>query len=149
MLASGKVEHLHLACTKSNRRIGKHTRPLKASTMRYILFSCFAALLAIAAPTPSFSQAQQNFALVNRSGTQIDEVYVSPSSSNDWGRDILGDGVLPSGNRRNVRFPQRTTACKFDLRVVFANGQKSEAGDLDLCSISTITVTPNGRFTTE
>jgi hypothetical protein len=116
--------------------------------MRYILFSCFAALLAMA-PTPSYSQAQQNFALVNRSGVQIDEVYVSPSSSNDWGRDILGEGVLPSGNRRNVRFSQRTRACQFDLRVVFENGRRSEAGNLNLCEISTITVTPNGRFATE
>ena len=116
--------------------------------MRHVLYSAFAALLALA-PVAALSQAQQNFALVNRSGGQIDEVYVSPSSSNDWGRDILGDGVLPAGNRRNVTFPQRTRACQFDLRVVFANGQKSEASNLNLCEISTITVTPNGQFATE
>lgn len=116
--------------------------------MRSLIYSAFAAMIALA-PVPAFSQAQQNFTLVNRSGAQVDEVYVSPSSSNNWGRDILGEGVMPSGTRRNITFPQRTRACEFDLRVVFANGRRSEASNLNLCEISTITVTPNGRFATE
>lgn len=116
--------------------------------MRSFIYSALSALL-VMAPVAALSQAQQNFALVNRSGAQVDEVYVSASSSNNWGRDILGEGVMPSGTRRNITFPQRTSVCQFDLRVVFAGGQKSEANNLNLCEVTTITVSPNGSFATE
>jgi hypothetical protein len=129
-------------------RSRKHLSAFPEILMRSTLLAAFAATLLLA-PVSAFAQAQQNFSLVNRSGAQIDEVYVSPSSSNNWGRDILGDGVMPSGTRRNITFPQRTRACAFDLRVVFEGGRKSEASNLNLCEISTITVQPSGRFATE
>lgn len=116
--------------------------------MRFLALAAFAAATLLA-PAAANAQASQNFALVNRSGAQIDEVYVSASNRDSWGRDILGDGVMPSGTRRNITFPRGTTACDFDIRVVFAAGQRRETRGVNLCEVSTVTVTPSGRFTTE
>ncbi len=69
------------------------------------LFLAALAAASLAIVSDAYSQAQQNFTLINRSGQQIDEVYVSATSQNEWGRDILGDGVMPSGTRRNITFP--------------------------------------------
>ncbi|MEI8145059.1 MAG: hypothetical protein WCH83_06320 [Alphaproteobacteria bacterium] len=116
--------------------------------MRFLSFAAIA-VVSVMAMSEANAQAQQNFSLVNRSGTQIDEVYVSASSRSEWGRDILGDGVLPAGQRRNITFPRGTRACNFDVKVVFTNGGNAEASNLNLCEITVITVTPNGRFATE
>ncbi|QCK87195.1 hypothetical protein E8L99_16235 [Phreatobacter aquaticus] len=116
--------------------------------MRSLALAAFAAA-SLFASVEAHAQAQQNFAMVNRSGAQIDEVYVSASNRDSWGRDILGDGVMPSGTRRNITFPRGTRACEFDIRVVFANGQRRETRGVDLCQVSTVTVTPSGRFATE
>ncbi|QCI67157.1 hypothetical protein [Phreatobacter stygius] len=111
-----------------------------------------AAVLSVASTGAAFAQAQQNFSLINRTGFQINEVYVSPSANNNWGRDILGEGVMPSGTRRNITFPRRTQACMFDLRVVYEDGDKSEMSGLDLCKVSNVTLTWTGsatRFATD
>jgi hypothetical protein len=111
---------------------------------RFILAS-LAALALSATAGEAFAQAQQNFRLVNRTGYQINEVYVSPSANDRWGRDILGDGVMPSGTSRNITFPRATRACTFDLRVVYADGERGETREINLCEVSTVTVTWNGR----
>ncbi len=113
------------------------------------LFLAALAAASLAIVSDAYSQAQQNFTLINRSGQQIDEVYVSATSQNQWGRDILGDGVMPSGTRRNITFPQRTRACSFDLKVVFRGGEPTEARNLDLCTISNVTVGGGGRISVD
>lgn len=115
--------------------------------MRRRLFLAAFAAASVFGSTGAFAQAQQNFSLINRTGFQINEVYVSPSASDSWGRDILGDGVMPSGTRRNISFPQRTRACMFDLRIVYEDGDRSEAREINLCEVSNVTLTFTGRAT--
>lgn len=101
--------------------------------------------LSLAAPaSQALAQAQQNFALVNRTGYQINEVYVSPTAADQWGRDILGDGVMPNNQRRNITFPQRTQACMFDIRIVYADNERAERRNVNLCQVSVVTLTYSG-----
>jgi hypothetical protein len=111
---------------------------------RRIFFASIAALT-MATAGEAFAQAQQNFRLINRTGYQVNEVYVSPSAVDSWGRDILGDGVMPSGTSRNITFPRRTRACTFDLRVIYADGERGEIREINLCEVSNVTLTWNGR----
>ncbi|MFT8243732.1 hypothetical protein [Roseomonas sp. BN140053] len=83
---------------------------------------------------------QQDFALSNRSGYRIATVEVSPSSSRNWGPDILGQDVLDNGRTLNVSFPNNTSACAFDLRVTFSDGDQGTLSNVDLCSVSAISV---------
>ena len=39
-----------------------------------------------------------DFTLKNQTGCQIDEVYVSAQSSNNWGKDVMGKDTLDAGD---------------------------------------------------
>jgi hypothetical protein len=61
--------------------------------MKRVVFAVFAAVLALTAP--SFAQdAKQDFKLLNKTGYELKALYVSPSKSDDWGEDILGQGRI-------------------------------------------------------
>ncbi len=87
-------------------------------------------LLALAA-LPALAQ-DPSFQLVNNTGRTINEVYASPSSQSDWGRDRLGNDVLPNGRTRAMRLP--SGECRWDVRVVLEGGQAEERRNLDLCN---------------
>lgn len=83
----------------------------------------------------------QDFTLVNKTGYQIDEVYVATPSSKDWGRDIMGDGVLENGAKKHVKFKNATTACQWQLAVKFSDGSDVEWDEaFNLCTVSVITL---------
>ena len=88
---------------------------------------------------PAFA-ADQDFQIVNRTGYQIDEVYVGASSSSSWGNDLMGRSALGDGERLDVTFPNRTSSCKFDIKVVYNDGDTAEWGGVDLCSISRVSL---------
>lgn len=94
--------------------------------------SLLALALMLAALTPA--AAQNRFSLINNSGEQINEVYVSASRVSSWGRDLLGANVLAAGG--NVWIVPATSDCTVDIRVVFANGRAEERRQVNACSIS-------------
>lgn len=87
-------------------------------------------LLATLAP----AAAQNRFSFINNTGEQINEIYVSASRINSWGRDMLGATVLAPGQTQWI-VPD-TSDCVVDLRVVFANGRAEERRQVNACSIS-------------
>ena len=103
---------------------------------RMILTAALAAFAAL--PGVALAQGQQDFALVNRTGYQIDEIYVGASSSSSWGRDLLGNNVLQNGQTFNVRFSSGTQECNWDIKVVYNDGDVSEFRQVDLCRISRV-----------
>ncbi|HEY8610493.1 MAG TPA: hypothetical protein VIL69_04285 [Roseomonas sp.] len=83
------------------------------------------------------AQAQGNnpdFRLNNRTGATINEVYVSSSSRNNWGRDRLGNNTLPSGQSLNIVLP--AGQCTNDIRVVYENGAAQEQRGVNTCGIT-------------
>ena len=111
---------------------------------RALLGLVFATLLGAAVSTEAAAQAQQNFTLVNRTGYQIDEVYVSRPTAKTWGNDILGDGVLPNGGSLPVRFSPNTQTCSWDIKVKFSDGSEVEWDEpFNLCQLSRITLRYN------
>ncbi len=94
----------------------------------------------IASPTPSRAN-DADFALRNKTGYQIDEVYVSARSSKNWGNDIMGSGALGDGEKVNIVFPHGSGACNFDLKVKYHDdGSTAEWSDVNLCQYETITL---------
>jgi hypothetical protein len=100
------------------------------------------ALLAIALTLPSIGvfASDADFRLKNKTGYQIDEVYVSKHSSDDWGKDIMGSDALADGESVKITFPHTSSACKFDIRVVYHDKDKAEWSNVDLCEYETITL---------
>lgn len=88
----------------------------------------------------------QDFTLTNKTGYAIDQVYVSPSAADDWEEDILGQDILANGDHVNIHFSRNTSACKFDLKVIYVDdGSSAEWEDIDLCSVEKITIRWNKK----
>lgn len=84
--------------------------------------------------------ADQDFTLKNKTGYEINEVYVSTPAAKSWGKDILGEGVLANGASKKIKFKPTTSACKWELQVVFSDGEKVEWDAFDLCTVHAITL---------
>ncbi len=110
--------------------------------MKHAFFG--AGLLAAAlflAPTTGFAQGRQNFTLVNETGYDIAEVYVSPHNADDWQEDVLGKDILEDEAEFEIRFQRSTRTCLWDLKVVYDDDDSSAEWDsIDLCKVSEVTI---------
>lgn len=102
------------------------------------LFAIAVLSLGLIAGNDAVAQAKQNFTLINSTGYTIDQLYIATPKADDWGNDVLGEGVLPNGARREIRFSPRSSACIWDMRIVFDDGEKVEWERFNLCEISSI-----------
>lgn len=81
------------------------------------------------------------FTLINDSSQDIYYLYVSPSASDSWGSDILGSDIIPSGTSSIVTIDDGLDTCNYDLLAVSPSGDEVEDYNLNMCEISTYTVT--------
>src|ERR1700732_3655188 len=108
--------------------------------MRTLLVAAFAAVLAMTAPAGA-DDAKQDFKLVNKTGYELKALYVSPTKSDDWQQDVLGQDVLADGQSVNVHFSPKARTCKWDLKVVYSDDDSSAVWtNVDLCTIDKITI---------
>lgn len=96
-------------------------------------------LLAATYSLPALA-GEQDFKLVNKTGYQIDEVYVSRASSSSWGRDMMGRDALGDNESVNLSFNAPANVCKWDMRVKYNDGDTAEWSNLNLCSIDKVTL---------
>ena len=83
---------------------------------------------------------KQDFVLHNRTGVEINSVYVSTHDSNDWQEDILGQETLPNGESVKIAFDNREKKVHWDLKVTDKDGNSLEWVDLNLVEISDVTL---------
>lgn len=84
------------------------------------------------------SSDDPSFRLVNTGRSEINEVYATPVGDDGWGRDLLGDDTVAPGANKVIRLP--AGECRWDVRIVYANGKSTEKRRLDLCSITDLRV---------
>ena len=109
--------------------------------MRMAVFASLAVATASFTAPALAQDAKQNFQLVNRTGYELKEVYVGPTTSDDWGDDILGQGTLENGKAVNIRFSPKVKTCNWDLKVVYTvDSSNAVWKNIDLCSVDKITI---------
>lgn len=101
-----------------------------------------AAALSVAAISTAAWAAAQDFTVVNRSGHVVVTLNVSPSSSNNWGPDILGREVLANGESASITFDRNESECMWDMRATYDDGDTGDWRGINLCETSEITLTP-------
>ena len=93
-----------------------------------------AVLLALATPAVAESW---DFVLVNKTGRAIRTVEVAPAGSGAWAKEKLAEDIVVSdiepGEDHTVHFDRDAQACKFDVRLTFADDSTATAGGLDVC----------------
>lgn len=83
---------------------------------------------------------EQDFVLVNATGYDIYEVYVSETQAPTWEEDVLGREILPDGGRFTIRFSPSEGACLWDMRAVYEDGEIADWQGFNLCELSVIAV---------
>ena len=108
-----------------------------------------AAFLLGAGIAAAHAEAKQDFTLVNKTGYELSEIYVSPSKANEWQDDVLGDDSLDDDESLNVHFANSGKACMFDIKVVYTVDESSAIWhDIDLCETSKVTIRYNRKSDT-
>ncbi len=83
---------------------------------------------------------QQDFTVVNKTGVIIAALYVSPTSANEWGEDILGVDTLAVDGTCDITFDPGEETALWDLRIEDADGQSIVWTGLKLKEISKATL---------
>jgi hypothetical protein len=97
-----------------------------------------AALLALgSAPA---SAGTQDFTILNNTGYPIERLYVSASAKEEWEEDVLGEDVLPEGERTRIRFANDEEACLWDLKVVYSDEESAEWQGINLCEVAVVSL---------
>lgn len=69
------------------------------------------------------AQDPRNFWLLNNTGKQITQFYVSPHDSSRWRNDVLGIATLPDGLGAVISFDHADrSSCLMDFKLVFSDG---------------------------
>ena len=99
------------------------------------------------APTAAVEAARQNFTILNRTGYDIGEIYVSPAKTKKWGEDLLGDDELDDEDEQLIplgRAAEKT--CLWDLKVVYSEDDSEAVWyDIDLCKFTRVTIKYNRK----
>ena len=89
---------------------------------------------------PADTAGAQDFTLVNATGVEIDKVFISPHSSDDWEEDILGQDTLPDGEKVDIKFHRAEKAPLWDLKIADKKGNSIEWENLNLLEIAKLTI---------
>ncbi len=112
------------------------------SQLTSVLAAIFAALtVVLVTPTATKAESALDFVLVNDTGYTIDKIFVSPSKVEEWGEDVMGQDQLEDGKSVKIHFDRaHEKHTKWDIKVVFIDNENRYWTDLDLSSISEVTI---------
>lgn len=101
--------------------------------------------LAIVCTSTSVMAANADFTLVNKTGYDINEVFISPTNRNNWGNDRLGEYQLSNNESRKMKFGD-TKNCHQDIKVIFTDDDsEAEWENFNLCEINKIILKYNRK----
>ncbi|MDO9708150.1 trypsin-like peptidase domain-containing protein [Paracraurococcus lichenis] len=105
------------------------------------------ALALLVQAVPALAETQP-FHVINRTGadaTVLNAVRSPRGAANDWGGNLLRpDRPLTPGGGFRVR-PAEDAGCRFDLRLVLADGRESVLRDQDICAAREIEMAAAAR----
>ncbi len=87
---------------------------------------------------------RQDFTLVNQTGRDIVNLYITPTHSYYWNDDILGVDVLANGESTHIYFNRSETDRYWSMMVTFSDGNDFVYEGIDLFSVSQITLRFDG-----
>lgn len=85
----------------------------------------------------SFQASANTIKLVNQTGWDLYEIYLSPSSQDSWGEDHLGDQILETGDSLTLT---DVTNGRWDLLIVDMDGDKCTVSDIHITASETVNI---------
>ncbi len=108
--------------------------------------------LVFAATTWSQAQTILDFKLVNNTGEDFYAVYLTETTTENWGEDILPEDIVKDGDTIEITFEyiDDETLCSWDLRLTHDESEEDYIyiNEIDLCehSILTLYVDEKGNY---
>lgn len=101
------------------------------------LISALSMLLLVNLP---LNAGDQDFVLINATGVEIHEVYISSHATDEWEEDVLGEDTFPEGEQLMVNFDHAEDECLWDIMVKDGEGNSIVWQKINLCRYSEITL---------
>ncbi len=100
--------------------------------------------LVFAATTWTQAQTVLDFKLVNNTGKDFYAVYLTETTTQDWGEDILPEDIVKDGATVEITFEyvDDETLCEWDLRLTHDESEEDYIyiNEIDLCEVSVLTL---------
>ena len=94
----------------------------------------------------SYSQAL-GFYIENNTGVTLNNIYVSPAESNNWGDDILPSDLFNDQSTVQVYIPESLgETCIFDIKITDLDGNAVIFYNVDACALHTLRINWDGTF---
>lgn len=108
--------------------------------MKKLIF-ILAVLACISIFTNDLKAQSQDFSMTNNTGMILIDVFISPNDANNWGSDVIPKDMILDGETFNFTFtgvnPEK---CVWDIKFLADNGIEYYMQDVDLCTITSITL---------
>ncbi|TAF34951.1 MAG: hypothetical protein EAZ57_02115 [Cytophagales bacterium] len=65
----------------------------------------------------SKAQSAMDFTFVNQTGEILMGIYVSQSTDEEWGKDLLPSDVIGDGEEVKITFTSNNAGCEWDLKL--------------------------------
>lgn len=87
------------------------------------------------------------FQITNNTGVLLNNLYVTPSETTNWGKDILPNDMFEAGSTVTVSIPaDYGTTCNFDIKITDVPGNYVYFKNVDACKLHTLTIHWDGTY---
>ena len=100
-----------------------------------IAATAIAAALAFAAGVSAQTTEPVSFTLSNDTGQTLVALHISNTGTNDWEEDILGVDMVGAGESVDVTIDDNLTACEYDVRADFSDGDTLDVRGVNFCEL--------------
>ncbi|MEE3716560.1 hypothetical protein V2H45_07375 [Tumidithrix elongata RA019] len=96
-------------------------------------------------PTKAKEEKGISILFINRTGSTLTSLQVSPAKTRRWNFNLLDKDLL-DGQERSIKVSEGRSECRRDIRATFSNGSTVEDFDVDVCKNDIYTFTVVGLW---
>ncbi len=87
------------------------------------------------------------FFVTNNTGVTLNNIYVTPAETGNWGNDILPNDLFENSTSVRVDIPADYGAtCKFDMKITDLAGNAITFTGMDACLLHTLILNADGTY---
>jgi len=98
--------------------------------------------------SPKNSSAQAlTFDVINNTGVDLVDIFVTPAEQTNWGNDILPNDLFSNGSTVTVNIPaDYGQTCMFDMKITDGAGGHVTFTGIDACKLITLQINGDGTY---
>lgn len=113
---------------------------------KLLLLLVIAAGFSFLGPKNSSAQAL-TFDVINNTGVDLVDIFVTPNETTNWGNDILPNDLFTNGSTVTVNIPaDYGTSCMFDMKITDGAGGHITFTGIDACKLITLQINGDGTY---